>query len=551
MVYRLFGSVGSLLALCVLQAMMAPTLMAQQSAPRPNAYLRQFSADGQPARTTPRPARNLGDVFAGGAKSGNSTVRHIVNEEQIPQEETVLEQDAPVRRSETPRPARNLGNVAAGGAKSRNSVVRRITNEEQMPQEETVLKQEAPVRPSESVRRGETIKPGVSATNGSVFESHGEVYEGDTCNGCCDEYAACCTSSCCGSYYARAEFLYWWLSGDAYPPLVTTSPDDTPRVDAGVLGEDDTSILFGNDTLNGGGRAGVRTVFGVYLTDCTRLEGDWFTLGSKGSQFNHSSDGDPILARPFFNLSSGQQDANLIAYPGVFDGRIDIRANTEFMGAGIHLARNLSYCGDCCGYHKLDFVYGFRYLGLYEDFSVNTTSEVEGQSTAPIGTVFSVHDAFSTSNSFFGGNVGVSGEANRGRWYFTGAARLGIGGTREKVAVGGSTRVRQPGEDGATFDGGLLAMPTNIGKYSTNAFGLVPHLELRVAYCVTRQIKWTVGYDLMYWSRVVRPGDQISLFVNPTQGSGQELRGTPGPLFPFKETDLWITGVSTGFEFTF
>jgi hypothetical protein len=303
---------------------------------------------------------------------------------------------------------------------------------------------------------------------------------------------------------------------------VTTSPDDTPRVDAGVLGDDDTSILFGDDSLNGGGRSGVRTIFGVYLTDCTRLEGDWFTLGSKGSQFNRSSEGDPILARPFFNLQpdSGlpRQDSNVIAYPDLFDGRIDIRANTEFMGAGIHLARNISYCGDCRGYHKLDFVYGFRYLGLYENFDVDSSSEVTGgEAGPPLGTVISVHDAFSTSNSFFGGNVGVSGEANVGRWFFTGAARLGIGGTREKVAIGGSTRVRQPGEDGVTFDGGLLAMPTNIGQYSTNSFGLIPHLELRVAYCVTRQIRWTVGYDLMYWSRVVRPGDQISLFVNPTQ----------------------------------
>jgi hypothetical protein len=493
MVYRLSGSVGSLLALCILQAMTAPSLLAQQMAPRPNAYLRQYSPDGQPARNSPRPARNFGEVLAGGAKSGAS--------------------------------------------------VRQIANEEQMTPEETVLKEDAPIQHGESVRRGESVKSGVIANNSSIFDSQGEIYEGGACGDCCGDCATCCESTCCGSYYARADFLYWWLSGDRYPPLVTTSPDDTPRTDAGVLGDDDTSILFGDDTFNGGGRSGVRTIFGVYLTDCTRLEGDWFTLGSKGSQFNRSSEGDPILARPFFNLSTGEQDANLIAYPGLFDGRIDIRANTEFMGAGIHLARNLSYYSDCRGYHKLDFIYGFRYLGLYEDFSVNTTSEVEGQSTAPIGTVFSVHDAFSTSNSFFGGNVGVSGEASSGRWFFTGAARLGIGGTRERVAIGGTTRVRQPG--------GLLAMPTNIGKYSTNAFGLVPHLELRVAYAVTRQIKWSVGYDLMYWSRVVRPGDQISLFVNPTQGSDQPLRGTPGPLFPFKETDLWITGVSTGFEFTF
>ena len=79
----------------------------------------------------------------------------------------------------------------------------------------------------------------------------------------------------------------------------------------------------------------------------------------------------------------------------------------------------------------------------------------------------------------------------------------------------------------------------------------MPHLELRVAYLITPRIRWSVGYDLMYWSRVVRPGDQIDTYVNTTQASDGTLKGTPGPLFPFKETDLWITGVNTGLEFQF
>jgi hypothetical protein len=222
------------------------------------------------------------------------------------------------------------------------------------------------------------------------------------------------------------------------------------------------------------------------------------------------------------------------------------------MGAGIHLARNLSYCGAGCGYNRLDLVYGFRYLGLYEQFDVNTSSTVEGgEASPPIGTEIDISDSFHTSNSFFGFNVGVAGEANRGNWFFTGAARLGIGGNRERVNVAGSTVVSIPGEDSETFDGGLLALPSNIGQYSSNAFGLVPHLELRVAYLISPRIRWTLGYDLMYWSRVVRPGDQVDTFVNLTQASGGNSQGTPGPLFPFKETDLWITGVSTGVEIQF
>src|SRR5690606_15408467 len=43
---------------------------------------------------------------------------------------------------------------------------------------------------------------------------------------------------CLSGLFVRAEYLAWSTKGMNLPPLVTTSPDDTPRVDAGVLGED-------------------------------------------------------------------------------------------------------------------------------------------------------------------------------------------------------------------------------------------------------------------------------------------------------------------------
>ncbi len=422
-------------------------------------------------------------------------------------------------------PARNFGDVFAGAYKQAG--VRMASAEE-------------------------PIQSGAAAfQNGQHYDSGDVVYEGEMCGEeCCD----CCPSVGYGTLYARAEYMFWWLSGDTYPPLVTSSPQGTPFEDAGVLSDSDTDILFGNKSFNDGGRSGARFVLGVSLTPCTRLEGDWFTLGSKGAEIHRSSEGDPILARPFFNLENGIQDANVIAYPGLFDGRVDIRASTQFMGAGVHLARNLSYQADQsgCGYHRLDLVYGFRYLGLYEEFDADSSSTVTNDAAGPpAGTQINVSDSFSTSNSFFGGNIGVLMEANRGRWILTSGARIGIGGTRERVAISGSTTVTQPGEESATFNGGLLALPTNIGEYSNNAFSLVPHLELRVAYLLTPRMRWTLGYDLMYWSRVVRPGDQIDLFVNPSQASDQPLTGTPGPLFDFKETDLWMQGITTGLEVHF
>jgi hypothetical protein len=397
------------------------------------------------------------------------------------------------------------------------------------------------------------IKSGVYDAGREQFNADGEVYEGEIYDEGCDQCVDFCSPNGYGTFYGRAEYLAWWLSGDSYPTLVTSSPNGTPQSDAGVLGQSGTRTLFGDNSFNDGSRNGVRTVLGISLTPSTRIEGDWFTLGSKGAEFHQSSEGNPILARPFFNLSTGAQDSNLIAYPGLLDGRIDIRADTQFMGAGINVIRNLSYYAaeQCCGYKRVDFIYGFRYLGLYEHFNADTSSTVTGQSTAPIGTVINVSDAFVTSNNFFGGNIGIASERNRGRWFLSSAAKLGIGGTNQHVNIAGSTSITQPGDNSTTSNGGLLALPTNIGRYSHNSFGLVPHLEFRLAYMLTPRMRWTLGYDVMYWSRVVRPGDQIDLFVNPTQASGQNLQGTPGPLFPFKETDLWIQGISTGLELQF
>jgi hypothetical protein len=76
-------------------------------------------------------------------------------------------------------------------------------------------------------------------------------------------------------------------------------------------------------------------------------------------------------------------------------------------------------------------------------------------------------------------------------------------------------------------------------------------LELKLAYNFSPSIRFTVGYDILYWSRVVRPAQQVDLFVNPSQASGQPLVGTPGPLFGFRETALWAQGLSTGIEFRF
>src|SRR5262249_43499690 len=99
--------------------------------------------------------------------------------------------------------------------------------------------------------------------------------------------------------------------------------------------------------------------------------------------------------------------------------------------------------------------------------------------------------------------------------------------------------------------GGLLALPTNIGSYQHNGFTVVPEMQFNVAYSVMPNVRVIFGYNLIYWSRVARPGEQIDTFVNTSQSGGQTLAGTPGPRFTFRESDLWVQGISIGGDWTF
>ncbi len=371
-------------------------------------------------------------------------------------------------------------------------------------------------------------------------------YDGDGYDDCCDDcddYSWCSS----GPIYVRGEYLLWWIKGDSLPPLVTTSPQGTPRAQAGVLGQPDTSVLFGGTRVNGGGRSGGRFVLGWWADACNRVEAEWFGLAQSSANYSQSSTGDPILARPFFNLGTGAQDSNVLAFPGQLSGNVQIAETSNFVGAAIRAATNVICSNNCSYNHSVDFVYGYRYLRLRENLSIDSSLEVTDPQSPLLGTTFASNDSFTATNNFNGAMIGVMATNCGTCWSLVTSGRLGIGGTWERVVIDGQSTATQ-NDQSTTSPGGLLAMPTNIGNYKRTAFSVVPEVELKVGYNWTPRLKFTIGYDLIYWSRVARPGSQIDTFVNTSQASGQPLVGTPGPLFPFRETDLWVQGLSIGGE---
>ncbi len=352
----------------------------------------------------------------------------------------------------------------------------------------------------------------------------------------------------CGRLRVRGEYLSWWTQGSNVPPLVTTSPAGTPRGDAGVLGLD-TSLLFGDSGLADGARSGGRIMMTWWLRPdrCVGIEAIFLGTGEEATRFRATSDGTPILARPFFNIVTGVQDARLIAFeppPGV-TGSIAVDATTELQGVEVLLRRALFRRCDV----QTDVVFGYRFNRLNDDLLIGESSV----STDPfsLGTTFDLFDQFDTRNEFHGGELGVVFEKRSYCWSWELSMKLGLGTTRSRVLIDGSTTTTAVGVDPVTTTGGVLALPSNVGVYEQSHFSMIPELGITMSCDLTRRLRATFGYTLLYWSRVARPGDQIDFDVNESQFSGGTLSGAPQPEFSWVTTDFWAQGLNLGLEYRF
>jgi hypothetical protein len=73
-----------------------------------------------------------------------------------------------------------------------------------------------------------------------------------------------------------------------------------------------------------------------------------------------------------------------------------------------------------------------------------------------------------------------------------------------------------------------------------------------VGVWVTPSLKLYAGYNVIYWSNVIRPGNQIDRVIdvrfvpNPPPGFVSSGLNRPQPLF--SQSDVWIRGVQFGLE---
>jgi hypothetical protein len=369
--------------------------------------------------------------------------------------------------------------------------------------------------------------------------------------GCFD--GACCDgcgwgNGCCfgNRWYGSAEYLLWFIRGQSLPPLLTTGPLVSPV--PGALGQPGTAILFGNNsTFNSNPYSGVRLRGGYWFNDNHGLGLDLggFFLGGDNRTFRASSVGVPFLGRPFFNVSTGAQDVEDVAAPGLA-GNFSAVSTFFLYGAEANLRRNL-----CCGCNWfIDGFIGWRLLGLNESLSMNENLAVVSSTNPalPAGSTFLVNDRFSTNNLFNGGQIGAIGEYRLGRWSLDLRTSLGVGGTMQYANVSGSTTSAGPGILPTTSPGGLLALSSNIGPHTRGMVSFIEEVGLNLGYQFTNHIRGFVGYNFLFWSNVIRPGNQIDLNVNPNLIPPVVPGGPNRPAFAFNGSNFWVQGIQFGID---
>jgi hypothetical protein len=358
-----------------------------------------------------------------------------------------------------------------------------------------------------------------------------------------------------GEWWIRADYLHWWTSGSPLPPLLTTSPVGV--VPPGTIGAPTTTVLFGDELVNTRSTPSARFRLGRWCDPCHRwgIEAEYFSIGGNSTAYEAESTGVPVLARPFYDTVHHRQTSLAVAYPGLVGGEFNANVWDDFQSAAVWaryglLEREVGV-GPCreCRCFRLDAIGGYRFFNYRDNLLIRELEVATDPSgvVAP-GTMFRMTESFRCRNEFHGVDLGLVAHWDRRRWSLDVLGKVAVGNNRRTVAINGTLVATYAGTLVEQYQGGLLALPSNIGNHVDNDFVVIPQVGVEIGYQFTSVLRGYVGYDLLYWSDVVRPGSQIDLNINTNQLPPNPTSTDPPPTFAFNGSGFWAQGVSMGLE---
>lgn len=354
-----------------------------------------------------------------------------------------------------------------------------------------------------------------------------------------------------------AEYLvYWTKNAPVNSPLATGGP----AAGFGIFGTAGTAVVLGNEEFDFREQGGLRVHGGVWLTDSIGVEGNVFVLPSKDQSIGTvTATGDrPTLARPFFDSNLRAQNVRLLSRPNTFTGNISADATLGMWGAEITPVLRAIDNG---GRLTVDGMLGFKHLSLEESLSINDVATAGPLGVANFNgvgyrnaTTF-VNDYFSTSNRIYSVLLGTRFNLHMDAFTFSLTSKVGLGANNQTVLADGSTTLVGPFPAPSKVGGGLLAVGPNVGKSDRSRFVYVPELNLNMTVQLTSQLTLSLGYNFLYISSVVRPGDQLDSPINPVfVPSSSNFGGRTGQPFPvpqFNTSSFYANGLNLGLSVGF
>lgn len=359
--------------------------------------------------------------------------------------------------------------------------------------------------------------------------------------------------------WAEIEGLYYFIkSGPVGTPLLTTS---TAPGSAGILGAPTTAVLT-PDKFDYDGQVGIRGTAWTLTNGSVGVEVTGFLLERHTEAFAIGSDaaGAPVIARPFSDTTPPTPNSLLVAAPGLFSGAAKVASGTRLWGAEANAVADMSRG---CGGASWGLLGGFRYLSLDEDLVITSgstllpggvTSFVGQGVLAPAAT--SVTDRFDAKNDFYGGQVGVQADVRLGdRCFVSTSAKVALGVMQQQLLTAGTTTLSGVFPAPVTAPGGLFVTSDNAGRTNNDQLTVVPELGVKAGFQVNHWLSVAAGYNFLYVSSVLRPGDQIDAVVNPTRVPLSPTFGVPfGPARPApvgNQSDFFAHGVSASVQVTY
>jgi hypothetical protein len=354
-----------------------------------------------------------------------------------------------------------------------------------------------------------------------------------------------------GCFTTELNYLLRWFKPVCLNvPIVTVGNPAAPV--PGAIGQPGTAIAIGGmppQKFDFGATSGGEITLGWVRADGllgVEVRGLLMDTALGTERFNAAPNGTPASYLPYQAPDNSQQ-ALPFTVPGVTTGNSLAEGHTHLWGVEANVTFPFTVPRDCCTVYGA-FLMGARYLDLTDrDMIANELQLVADPSSVAVGA-----DQFITRNQFAGPQLGALLGLEWGKLSLEYTTKLAAGLTHQSRMIEGNPLLATTNFSPLLVPGPLLAFPSNIGRETAERVTLVPEIAFKLRWALADWCALTIGYDLIYWNKVLCPGDQMDGMVNITQLPFHgPVSGPAEPKPLFNHTDYFAQGLDLGVQFHF